>query len=174
MKKQLITLLLFILPAFIYCAAEGQTTTPPANNSGAPGMKRSEKIDALKAAFITKQVDLTPDEAEKFWPVYNQYQKEIEALNQNRMANTNNAKPDIDNMSDADVNKMIDNELAFEQQQLDIRKKYIAQFEKVLSVKKVAKLFQAEKDFKLYLLHQMSHDDGGQHDRFRSNSNSGG
>jgi hypothetical protein len=165
MKKQLITLLLFILPALMYYAAQGQTTPP--NN----GVKRSEKIDALKAAFITKQVDLTPAEAEKFWPVYNEYQNEIQALNQSRLANTNNAKPDIDNMSDADVNKMIENELGYEQQQLDIRKKYVAQFEKVLSVKKVAKLFQAEKDFKLYLLHQMSHQDGGQNDRFRSNDN---
>ncbi len=164
MKKRLITLLLFILPALTYYAAKGQTPNPPNNNG-----KRSEKIDALKAAFITKQLDLTPEEAEKFWPVYNQYQKEIEALNQSRMANTNNMKPDIDNMSDADVNKMIENELAYEQQQLDIRKKYVALFEKVLSVKKVAKLFQAEKDFKLFLLHQMSHQDGGQNDRFRSN-----
>jgi Spy/CpxP family protein refolding chaperone len=171
MKKQLTILLLLILPVFMYCVADGQTTTPPANG-GAPGMKRAEKIDALKAAFITKQLDLTPDEAEKFWPVYNQYQNEIQALNQSRMANTNNAKPDIDNMSDADINKMIENELAYEQQQIDIRKKYVAQFEKVLSVKKVAKLFQAEKDFKLYLLHQMSRDDGsGQHDRFRPNNN---
>jgi hypothetical protein len=170
MKKRLIIVLLFILPVFMFCVADGQTTNPPANNGGAPGMKRAEKIDALKAAFITKQLDLTPDEAEKFWPVYNQYQNEIQALNQSRMANTNNAKPDIDNMSDADVNKMIENELMYEQQQLDIRKKYVAQFEKVLSVKKVAKLFQAEKDFKLYLLHQMSHQDGGQNDRFRSNS----
>ena len=133
MKNQLIKLITIIaLPLFIGFNAIGQTTTPTSSN----GTKRSEKVDALKDAFITKQVDLTPDEAQKFWPVYNQYQKETEALNQSRLANVNYMKPDIDNMSDVDINKMIQNELNYEQQQLDIRKKYVAQFEKVLSVKK--------------------------------------
>jgi len=166
MKNQFITFTVFVLLVITSVSVFAQTSTPPAGGSGP---KRSEKIDALKAAFITKQLDLTPAEAEKFWPVYNQYQNEIQALNKNRMANTNNMKPDIDNMSDADINKMIENEFVFEQQQLDIRKKYVTQFEKVLSVKKTAKLFQAEKDFKLFLLKQMSKDGGPGGDRFRSN-----
>jgi hypothetical protein len=40
--------------------------------------KKQQDIQALKVAFITKELELTPDEAEKFWPVYNQYDKEME------------------------------------------------------------------------------------------------
>lgn len=141
MKKQL-TCLLAVLSIFVSSLTLAQTNPPPAQT------KKSDKIDALKVAFITKQLDLTPAEAEKFWPIYNQYQDEMQALNKSRMANTGDARPDIDNMSDADVSKMIENELAYEQQQVDIRKKYVTQFEKVLSVKKVAKLFRAEVDLK--------------------------
>ena len=41
---------------------------------------RAEKIEALKIAFITQKLQLTTDEAQKFWPVYNQYENEIRSL----------------------------------------------------------------------------------------------
>src|SRR6476620_10673268 len=41
---------------------------------------RAEKIEALKIAFITQKLQLTSDEAQKFWPVYNQYENEIRSL----------------------------------------------------------------------------------------------
>ena len=41
---------------------------------------RAEKIQSLKIAFITQKLQLTTDEAEKFWPVYNQYDNEIRSL----------------------------------------------------------------------------------------------
>jgi Spy/CpxP family protein refolding chaperone len=37
-------------------------------------------IESLKIAFLTKQLDLTPDEAQKFWPVYNQYTIELKKM----------------------------------------------------------------------------------------------
>jgi hypothetical protein len=43
--------------------------------------QNGEKIQTLKIAFITQKLQLTPDEAEKFWPIYNQYDNEME-LNQ--------------------------------------------------------------------------------------------
>ena len=42
---------------------------------------RAEKIQALKIAFITQKLQLTADEAQKFWPVYNQYDNEIRIFN---------------------------------------------------------------------------------------------
>ncbi len=41
---------------------------------------RAEKIQSLKIAFITQKLQLTPDEAQKFWPVYNQYDKEVHSI----------------------------------------------------------------------------------------------
>jgi len=116
---------------------------------------KKEKIAAAKIAFITKELNLTPQEAQVFWPVYNQFQNETEELNKKRKSELMNAKNNIDAMSDADVAKVIDNEFGYQQQELDVRKKYNEEFKKVLPVKKVAKFWVAEQKFKLFLLKQL-------------------
>ncbi len=58
-------------------------------------------------------------------------------------------------MSDAEVEKMVDQEMAFRQSELDLQKKYHPQFKKVLPIKKVAKMYKAEDDFRRELLNQL-------------------
>lgn len=116
---------------------------------------KKEKIAAAKIAFITKELNLTPQEAQVFWPVYNQFQNEMESLNKKRKSELMNAKNNIDAMSDADVAKVIDNEFGYQQQELDLKRKYNEEFKKALSVKKVAKFWVAEQKFKLFLLKQL-------------------
>src|SRR3978361_2244622 len=89
---------------------------------------RAEKIQSLKIAFITQKLQLTSDEAEKFWPIYNQYDNEIKNLNKNA--------PVIET----------------EEKLLNIRKKYVPSFEKVIGSQKVNKLFNAESDFRAILI----------------------
>jgi hypothetical protein len=55
-------------------------------------------------------------------------------------------------MPDKDVEKAVDTELGFRQNELDLLKKYHGQFKQVLPIKKVAKLYRAEEDFKRELL----------------------
>jgi hypothetical protein len=118
------------------------------------GGKWKDQIAAQKAAFITSELNLTPDEAQRFWPVYNQYNNEEQAVRSNQVNDLLNAKADFDTMSDQAVSNLIDNELKYQQQDLEIRKKYNEEFKKVLPVKKVAKLYIAEQKFKIYLLQQ--------------------
>jgi hypothetical protein len=83
-------------------------------------------IEALKVAYITRQLNLTPEEAQKFWPVHNIY---FEELKKTRREN-------------------LDNELVFEEKALNVRKKYNSDFRKILmSDERVNKLFKLEKDF---------------------------
>ena len=105
----------------------------------------------------TEKVGLTQNEAQKFWPVYNQYHADMEELQKQRRQNARTIKDagGVDNMSDSDVQKLIANEIDIKSRELDLRKKYIVQFETVISVKKVAKFFIAEEQFKLYLLDQL-------------------
>ncbi len=63
-------LCLFISLIVVCGLSKAQQGQPPAN---APG----EKIEALKVAFISKDLNLTPQEAERFWPIYNQYSAEL-------------------------------------------------------------------------------------------------
>jgi hypothetical protein len=93
---------------------------------------RSEKqfnknnIEALKVAYITRQLNLTPEEAQKFWPIHNIYFEEIKKTRRENL----------------------ENELVFEEKILNVRKKYNSEFRKILmSDERVNKLFKIEKDF---------------------------
>ena len=96
---------------------------------------RAEKIQSLKIAFITQKLQLTPDEAQKFWPVYNQYDKEVHSIE-----------------SDNDPNHP---PLYKEEKLLDTRKKYLGSFEKILGQDKTNRLFNAEKDFRGLLIRRL-------------------
>jgi len=111
-----------------------------------------DKVEAFKVGFITDRLNLTPEEAKTFWPVYNKYQDELEVLRKSRRENLVNAKMNFDEMTDKDIEKVIDNELASRQSELDLLKKYHPQFKQVLPMRKVAKLYRAEEDFKRKLL----------------------
>ena len=111
-----------------------------------------ERLESLKVGFLTERLNLSAEEAKVFWPVYNKYQDELEQLRKSRRENLMNAKLNFDEMSDSEVEKTIDNELMYRQGELDVLKKYNPQFKKVLPVKKVAKLYKAEEDFKRKLI----------------------
>lgn len=96
--------------------------------------QRIEKIQALKIAFITQRLDLTSAEAEKFWPIYNEYEHELNNLR------LNNRNGDV-----------LDNE----QKLLNIKKKYSPSFEKVLGPQKLNKFFNAEKEFRNILIKRL-------------------
>ncbi|MDE3211973.1 MAG: hypothetical protein KGM98_01965, partial [Bacteroidota bacterium] len=86
--------------------------------------QNGEKIQALKIAFITQRLQLTPQEAQQFWPIYDQYQTEI----RNLQLDYRNG-PALEN----------------EEKLLNIRKKYEPSFQRVLGPDKTNRLFNAER-----------------------------
>lgn len=116
------------------------------------GAEKREKLESMKIAFLTKRLDLSPEEARNFWPVYNQMSKEIEVIRKGRRHDLRNAREEFSDLTDKEVEKLVDNEIAFRQNELDIIKKYHGQFKQVLPVKKVALLYKSEEDFKRHLL----------------------
>ncbi len=92
--------------------------------------KKKANIEALKAAYITKQLNLSPEEAQQFWPLHNLYMAELKKARKERMSN----------------------ELAFEEQALNIRKKYNLEFKKVLNnEERVNNMFKCERSFNMML-----------------------
>jgi hypothetical protein len=67
----------------------------------------------------------------------------------------------FDEMSDAEIEKAVDGEIAFRQAELDIQKKYHPQFKKVLPIRKVGRLYRAEEEFKRELLNKLQDNKGG-------------
>lgn len=132
--------------------------TPPPNGTirmvrvpGPPqGMERErlEKLESAKIAFITQRIDLSPREAEKFWPVYNQFQAEMRGLLKERREEMKAGK-------DMPANERIDRQLDLESQLLELKKRYTREFGKVISADKILRLFQAEKDFKAELIKEL-------------------
>ncbi len=114
-----------------------------------------KKVDAYKIAFITQELNLTTAEAQVFWPVYNEFQTQEHALRKAMDEQVRNKVPNLDDLSDKEVESLIDEHLIHEQKILDLKKKYHQEFKKVLPVKKVAKLYLAEHKFKKYLLEKL-------------------
>lgn len=121
--KQLLSILTLLL--FISVAALAQDSSKrKADKMHEPG----QRVEALKIAFITRKLDLSTEEAQKFWPIYNKYSAELRKV---RM--------------DARQNK--ESEIETEEKVLNIRKRYSIEFSKALPADKVNAFFKAEKEF---------------------------
>ncbi|MES2621655.1 MAG: hypothetical protein V4615_12460 [Bacteroidota bacterium] len=128
MKKILMNTAIIIAVMILGTIAQAQ---PP---HGRPDGEKGEKIEALRIAFISGELNLSPQEAEKFWPVYNQFRAELKTLHQNFK------------MQDK-TQLSAEQQLDMEQKKLDLKKKYKGQFETVLGKEKVNQLYNLEQKF---------------------------
>ena len=119
-----------------------------------------EKVKALKIAHITSKLNLTTEEAQKFWPIYNEFEAKMSEFRKKRKEKhkKGEAKP---KMTDAELEKMMNNHFDVEQKQLNLKKEYHTKFKAVLPIQKVAKLYKAEHSFKRELLKKMRVKKGG-------------
>ncbi|MCE3278552.1 MAG: hypothetical protein K0S44_743 [Bacteroidetes bacterium] len=145
----IISLICFSAPSF------AQLTT---SKNKVAREERRDNIESMKIAFLTKKLDLTPEEAQQFWPVYNQYTDKLQELRKKHRLENKDAKHNFDIMTDKEVEQTVDNEMAFRQKEIDIQKDYHSKFKAVLPIKKVAKLYQAEEQFKRVLLDKLKRD----------------
>ena len=115
-----------------------------------PRDRANAKIEAQKVAYITNRLDLTTEESAKFWPIYNQSQKDQKAINRKYKS-----KQRIENMSDAELEKQMMSNFKKDQELLDLKKIYFEKLKKVLSIRKIATLQVAEREFKTTILDMM-------------------
>ena len=101
-------------------------------------------VIAQKAAIIVSNMDLTEKETEAFWPVYRKYQKEMDKVGDAKVAVIKDYAAHMDSLSDKQARELIAKALNVEEQRLHVIKKYIGEFDKVLSAKQVARFFQLE------------------------------
>ena len=105
--------------------------------------KKQQDIEALKVAFLSRELELTPAEAQKFWPLYNQYAKELKATVR----------------EDQDV-------LDRDEKVLNLRKKYKDPFTNLLGAQRMNKMYNAEGRFRQILIKAIRNQKGQ-----RNNSN---
>lgn len=101
-------------------------------------------LTAQKAALIVSNMNLTETETEAFWPVYRKYQKAMDKVGDAKVAVIKDYAAHMDSLSDKQARVLIAKALNVEEQRLHVIKKYIGEFDKVLSAKQVARFFQLE------------------------------
>ena len=121
-----------------------------------------ERMMSEKIAFITMELQLTPEEAQVFWPVYNQIaksrQESQKAVSASYRALLEALKSDT--ATDKEINKLLDNYLEAKQAHSAIGKGDAEKYRKVLPGKKVVKLYVAEEKFRR---HHIRNFKGGHH-----------
>lgn len=108
------------------------------------------KIEAQRVAFITQRLNLTPEEAQGFWPIFNQYNDKLKQIR----FSFKNVKFK-DEMSDVEAEKIILSEFDKESKELELKKEYYQKLKKVISDGKIARLYKADRDFKTLLLERI-------------------
>lgn len=119
--------------------------------------EKREKVKALKVAYITEQLELTTDEAQKFWPIYNAFDENQSELRHEKMrAILDRFKPrNVEKLSEKDASNSLAQMEKIEEDLFNLKKKFIKDLQGVISAKKIIKLKKAEEDFNRELLKQM-------------------
>lgn len=114
--------------------------------------ERMEKYRAEKVSFLTSRLDLTPSEAEKFWPVYNQMDKERWDAQKMRRNLENKVSEAEESLSDNEIIKLTREYAGSLQQEGTLMTNYNEKLLKVLPPKKVLKLYKAENEFRMNMI----------------------
>ena len=115
----------------------------------------NDKIKVLKITFITNALDLSSKEAEKFWPVYNEYSKTIQKeknIKMRDLARQARDKGGVDNLSDREATQMLEDYINIDANVLAAKRTLYKKLNGVIPPKKIIKLFKAEQDFNKELL----------------------
>lgn len=109
--------------------------------------KRDERLQAYRVAIFTEVLRLTPEEAQGFWPVYNEYLD-----NRDRMQEDMKSKKQLDAMSDSEVEDQVKRHFEMRQRDLEMERDLYQKLRKVLPLRKIVKIPTAEREFRERLL----------------------
>lgn len=124
-----------------------------------------EKLKSHKIAFLTEKLDLTPEEAQKFWPVYNQFEENVYNERENFRKSHDYKPEDILGLSNEEASEFIDAQLIHERRLLDMRNEFTSELKKIISSQKILRLLEAEREFKVELMKRMAGRQGSDQER---------
>ncbi len=117
-----------------------------------------EMVQAKKIAFFTEYLDLTPSEAEKFWPLYNSFWKQRMDAHRNAkvaLKNLNKTLNSTEKVSDAAIKELMERYFSLSKKEFEIMDEMFAKMSSILPVRKTAKLISAEEKFREQLIRQL-------------------
>lgn len=143
MKKLLLTCVTFLLIVFAMAQpGRGNRLPIPGRPPLSISADKKEKIELYKVQFITEKLQLTKEESENFWPVYNAHKKEMNAIFSNKA----------------------NDEIAFEEAMLNAKKKYKNELKSVLKTEeRINEALKVEREFLQTIRHEMMRRRGMRH-----------
>jgi Spy/CpxP family protein refolding chaperone len=140
MKKIIVTISLFFFITNIFAQ---------------PGKGRHEdfeKYKAMKISFMTEQLELTPQEAQQFWPIYNEFEKKRFEFHQGRRSLEERVRKNYNTYSEDEFRKISYEMVDQFRKEYDLMKEYNEKFLKVLPAKKVVMIGPIEDDFRIKMI----------------------
>jgi hypothetical protein len=114
-----------------------------------------ERLNAYKIGFITKRLNLTSQEAERFWPVYNEFQEKKNKIQRERLEIIRNFNQNELNMSDKEMSDAAEMIVALEIREAALTREFHDKVKTVLPPVKILRLYQAENQYRLQLLKEL-------------------
>ena len=117
-----------------------------------------EKVKADKKLMVAANMQLTESEAKGFWPVYEEYQKDLAAINQRigNLIKSYAADYNANTLSDEKAKKLVDELVAIEQAEAGLKASYVPKLSKVLPMKKVARYLQVENKIRAMVKYELA------------------
>ncbi|MDF0706111.1 MAG: hypothetical protein VX772_02580 [Bacteroidota bacterium] len=113
-----------------------------------------DRIKTLKVAFITEQVGLTSQEAQQFWPIYNEHEETMDNIRRKERAELHANIARAQDLSSNESEKLLDNLLALQLDKHRSEQEFLSKLRTVIPAKKVLLLVKAEEDFKRQMIQQ--------------------
>lgn len=124
----------------------GVTTLVAQPDMPPPTPERLREIKAQKSAFITARLELTPEEAQQFWPIYNEFDDKQDVIRKEMRELFRGQEGGVE-LNETEAAQVLDNGLQLRQREIDLERNYLEKFKKAIGARKTMLLRKAEHDF---------------------------
>lgn len=116
--------------------------------------QKDDKIQSLKIGFFTEKLNLTSQEAKKFWPVYNKHHDLYQELKDNEWQSIRKRLSKIEELSEAEAESLLKDYMSYKSQRKKLRENFVNDLRTVITPKQIMTLKYAEYQFNKKLLKQ--------------------
>ena len=138
---------LFLAVGLACMLSSGAAVAAGAGAADAPQSQQGILLDTIRAnrkALVAVNLELSPEEAGKFWPLYDRYQKEIAAVGDRVAGIVADYTATFRDLSNDKALQLTESYLAAEAERMQVRRTYLAEFAKILPGRTVARFYQIE------------------------------
>lgn len=128
------------------------------NFNGVSQNSDSEKIEQLKIAFFTERLNLSAEEAKRFWPVYNKHTRLYDQLRDEQWSSVKSRLNKVESLSSKESEVLLKDYLDYKKTRVDYRVDFVNDLKDVITPKQIMMLKKAEYDFHKKLLKQYQSD----------------